>query len=87
MGRLMDNVRGNRAKELMEHISELFTKEEVIAMLTELQAKIEEIEIDNNVPFGFEPPSKTAAFYHGVSESSKVIQQKINVLKAEEGEK
>lgn len=73
------NKRGNRATELLEHISALFTKEEVIATLEEIQLEIEEIEID--VPFGFEPVSKTAAFYEGVSASSKVIQQKIDKLK------
>ena len=56
-------------------------KADMIAMLTELQLEIEEIEID--CPFGFEPVSKTAAFYDGVSTSSKVIQQKIEQLKGE----
>ena len=54
-------------------------KADMVAMLTELQLEIEEIEID--VPFGFEPVSKTSAFYEGVSASSKVIQQKIDKLK------
>ena len=56
-------------------------KADLVAMLTEIQLEIEEIEID--VPFGFEPVSKTSAFYEGVSASSKLIQQKINALKAE----
>ena len=56
-------------------------KADMAAMLTEIQMEIEEIEID--VPFGFEPVSKTAAFYDGVSASSKVVQQKINELKGE----
>ena len=60
-------------------------KADLKAMLTELQLEIEEIEID--VPFGFEPVSKTSAFYEGVSASSKVIQQKINALKADRSEK
>ena len=54
-------------------------KADLKAILVELQLEIEEIEID--VPFGFEPVSKTAAFYEGVSASSKVVQQKINALK------
>jgi FtsZ-binding cell division protein ZapB len=71
----------------LEHTSALSTKEEVIATLTEIQLEIEEIKIDNNVPSGFEPVSKTSAFYEGVSASSKVIQEKINSLKADqEGE-
>lgn len=53
--------------------------EDVVAMLTELQLEIEEIEID--CPNGFEPVSKTSAFYDGVSASSRVIQEKINALK------
>ena len=57
-------------------------KADLKAILVELQLEIEEIEID--VPFGFEPVSKTSAFYDGVSASSKVIQQKINALKGEE---
>ena len=39
---IIDNVRGNRATELLEHISALSTKEEVIATLTEIQLEIEE---------------------------------------------
>ncbi len=54
-------------------------KADLVAMLTELQLEIEEIKID--LPFGFEPISKTAAFYEGVSASSGLIQQKINSLK------
>jgi hypothetical protein len=62
-------------------------KADLEAILVELQLEIEEIKIDNNVPSGFEPVSKTSAFYEGVSASSKVIQQKINALKADqEGE-
>ncbi len=57
-------------------------KADMADMLTELKTEIEKIEID--VPFGFEPVSKTAAFYDGVSASSKVIQQKINALKGGE---
>ncbi len=60
-------------------------KADMVAMLTELQLEIEEIEID--VPFGFEPVSKTSAFYEGVSASSKVIQQKINALKGDSDDK
>jgi hypothetical protein len=47
------------------------------AILVELQLEIEEIEMGNNVPFGFEPVNK---FYEGVSASSKIIQQKIREL-------
>ena len=54
-------------------------KADLEAILVELQLEIEEIEID--LPFGFEPVSKTAAFYEGVSASSGLIQQKINELK------
>lgn len=60
-------------------------KADLAAMLTDIQLEIEEIEID--CPFGFEPVSKTSAFYEGVSASSKVIQQKINALKADRSEK
>ena len=56
-------------------------KADLVAILVELQLEIEEIEID--VPFGFEPVSKTEAFYEGVSASSRLIQEKINALKAE----
>ena len=42
------SVRGNRAKELLDHISELFTKEEIIAILTELKTKIEELDTPSN---------------------------------------
>jgi hypothetical protein len=53
-------------------------KADMVAMLTELQTEIEEIEIGNNVPFGFKHVNK---FYEGVSASSKVIQEKIDSLK------
>ena len=55
-------------------------KADMVAMLTEIQLEIEETEMGDNVPFGFEPVNK---FYEGVSASSKVIQQKIDALKAE----
>ena len=53
-------------------------KEDLVAMLTDIQLEIEEIEMSNNVPFGFEPVNK---FYEGISASSKLIQQKIDKLK------
>lgn len=56
-------------------------KADMLAMLTDIQLEIEEIEMNNNVPFGFEPVNK---FYEGVSASSKVIQQKIDALKESE---
>ena len=52
-----------------------------IEVLTELLPEIEKIEID--LPFGSEPVSKTAAFYEGVSASSRIIQEKINDLRGE----
>lgn len=55
-------------------------KADVVAMFKELKKEIEEIEMGNNVPFGFESVNK---FYEGISASSKVIQQKINELKGE----
>jgi hypothetical protein len=55
-------------------------KTDMIAMLTELKQEIEEIEMGDNVPFGFEPVNK---FYEGVSASSKVVQRNIDKLKGE----
>jgi hypothetical protein len=52
----------------------------MVAMLTEIQTEVEEIEMGDNVAFGFKPVNK---FYEGVSASSKVIQQKIDALKGE----
>lgn len=75
------NVRGNRATELLEHISALFTKEEVIAMLTEIQLEIEEIKPlkptdDEDWQYGC---------FHGLTlmqdKCLRLIQQKINSLK------
>lgn len=60
---------------------EMYTKDDIVTMLTELKTEIEEIEMGNNVPFGFEPVNK---FYEGISASSRVIQQKIDKLKGEE---
>ena len=57
-------------------------KADVVAMLTEIQMEIEEIKID--LPFGFEPVSKTSAFYEGVSASSRLIQEKINEIEGHE---
>ena len=54
-------------------------KADMVAMLTEIQTEIDEIELD--LPFGFEPATKTEAFYQGVSASEKVIQEKIEKLK------
>ena len=56
-------------------------KADMVAMLTELQTEIEEIKMGDSIPFGFEPVNK---FYEGVSASSRVIQQKINLLKENE---
>ena len=52
---------------------------DMTAMLTEIQLEIEESKID--LPFGFEPASKTEAFYEGISTSSRLIQEKINALR------
>lgn len=59
------------------------TPQAKIEVLTELKAEIDGIEMDNNVPFGFEPVNK---FYEGVSASSKLIQQKINDLRGKDGD-
>ena len=74
-GNKTKTARGNKAKELMEHISELFTKEEIIAMLTELQLKIEEK--FNDRPFSYNHRQRTE-FYRDIDE---IIQQKIDKLK------
>ena len=66
---------------LMQADYENRLKTDMVAMLTEIQTGINEIEID--LPFGFEPATKTEAFYQGISASEKVIQEKINSLKAE----
>lgn len=67
------NVRGNRAKELLEHIFALFTKEEVIAMLTEIQAEIEETVKEEELI--------DKKWANGLHYSEKIIQQKIDKLK------
>lgn len=59
----------------------VYTKADMIVMLTELKTEIEKIEMGNNVTFGFEPVNK---FYEGISASSRVIQQKIDKLKEDE---
>ena len=79
------NVRGNRATELLEHISALFTKEEVIAMLEELKKEIE----DKEKYYGaeFEEPSnllhETAMCgrMFGYGGAKQIIQEKIDKLK------
>lgn len=80
-GNKTKTVRGNRATELLEHISALFTKEEVIAMLEEIQAEIDE-------------ESWTIEWPDGITERkvemrsvSKIIQQKIDKVRGENGEK
>ena len=71
--------------DLLSEGEDVYTKADMVAMLTEMQLEIEEIEID--CPNGFEPVSKTSAFYDGVSASSKVIKQKINSLKGDSNDK
>lgn len=68
---MIDNVRGNRAKELLEHISELFTKEEIIAMLTEIELEIEEKDAD----------LRYCGHNLMAVDCIDIIQQKINSLK------
>lgn len=69
------NARGNRATELLEHISALFTKEEVIAILTELQLEIEKTVKEEELI--------DKKWANGLHYSEKIIQQKINKLKGE----
>lgn len=78
----VDNVRGNRATELLEHISALFTKEEVIALLTELKTEIH-IMSDTVV----EGKTVTITSWEGMQKRiCKLIEQKINELKADQEE-
>lgn len=78
---LIDKATCGELKEAIElcTVKDIYTKADMVDMLTEIETEIEEIEID--LPFGFEPVSKTAAFYEGVSASSGIIQQKIKLLK------
>jgi nicotinic acid phosphoribosyltransferase len=75
-----DNVRGNRATELLEHISSLFTKEEVIAMLTDLQLEVEEIPLIESANSYRDERYKYLPDFR--LDVYKIIQQKINVLRA-----
>ena len=72
------NVRGNRATELLEHISSLFTKEEVIAMLTDLQLEIEEKHKEEDFMNDW-----ASGYNISLIDTSDLIQQKINALKGE----
>ena len=74
----ISSLKTDEAYQLMYEGEDIYTKADMVAMLTELQTEIEEIEMGNNVPFGFKPVNK---FYEGVSASSKVIQQKIDALR------
>lgn len=84
MGMTIDDFYWSKKFQKLQADYEARLKADMVAMLTEIQLEIEEIEID--VPFGFEPVSKTSAFYEGVSASSRLIQQKINALKADGSE-
>ena len=73
------NVRGNRATELLEHISALFTKEEVIAIFTEIQLEIEDRKTD------YDKDSKAEHdIYYAYDKCSRIIQQKINAIEGGE---
>lgn len=74
-GNKTKNVRGDRAKELLEHISALFTKEEVIAILTEIQLEIEGLDLEDVVP-EFQDGAECTREY-----IANMIEEKINSLK------
>ena len=77
-GNKTKTARGNSVKELMEHISELFTKEEIIAMLTEIQSDIEENVLADD-------PNTLLLFLQSRESCVAIIQQKINLLMENKG--
>ena len=79
-GNKTKTARGNKAKELMEHISELFTKDEVIAMLEEIQLEIAELPAHVVSNKGSIIRMEIAPSAEDVYE---VIQQKIDKLRGE----
>lgn len=80
-GNKTKTARGNKATELLEHISALFTKEEVIAILTELQLGVEELDSRAGYSGGGMPTFSTD--YIRKKKVNELIQQKINKLKGE----
>ena len=81
----MKDIRGNRAKELLEHISALFTKEEVIAMLTESKQEIEEL--DSRAGYDGNSMPTFSTDYIRKKKVNDLIQQKINVMRGNENGK
>ena len=63
-------------------IDRLYTKADMVAMLTEIQLELDEMKITKVRSAGFAPYSKDP-FRRGVNCSKEIIQQKINTLKAD----
>lgn len=80
------NVRGNRATELLKHISSLFTKEEVIAMLTDLKLEIEESPITDDGIRIEDYSIYERGYEQATLDYSKMIQQKIDKLRGTDNE-
>lgn len=75
----MDEQKSEVEEVANRMIEEAYTKDEVVAMLTEIQLELDEMKITKVRSAGFAPYSKDP-FRRGVNCSKEVIQQKINAL-------
>lgn len=69
----INSLKTDEAYQIMYEGREIFTKDEVVAMMTELQLEIEEL--DNPLDYDFEGYNQCAV------DCEKLIQQKIDALK------
>ena len=68
----INSLKTDEAYQIMYEGGEIFTKDDMVAMLTEIQAEIEELKNE---------PACCRHFVRGIRRSSEVIQQKIDALK------
>ena len=72
--------------DYIDKSTKLYTKEEVVSMLTDIQLELDEMKITKVRSAGFAPYSKDP-FRRGVNCSKEIIQQKINSLKGDSNDK
>ena len=76
----ISSLKTDEAYQLMYEGEEVYTKADMVAMLTEIQLELDEMKITKVRSAGFAPYSKDQ-FRRGVNCSKEIIQQKINALK------
>ena len=71
----ISSLKTDEAYQIMYEGGEVFTKDEVVAMLTEIQTEIEELDLEDSVPDYQKGAEETREYI------ADLIQQKIDTLK------